>query len=394
MGAAADPQSKSYSNWQVDAASLRGSFTIATREVTRLSTRQENSDLEQVLLEHLDATIRVEDGDVHCERKALQQERAQPGYMRVTLTWSCAATSAPGSEPATVQLRLEALQAAAPSHIHFARFKLANGAGFERLYSRHQPVHSIPVAAVSGEAAVPIAAQSTFLTYISFGFEHILIGLDHIAFLLTLLLLAQRLRDVLYIVTGFTLGHSLTLSLSVLGYVTPNIMVVEALIGFTIAMVAIENVVVERQLHARAAYLLGMVLLLLAGLGAWLEWPAPAWSLVGLSLFCWCYLMLSHSASRARRLRPAVTTLFGLIHGFGFASVLQEVGLPEQALIPALFGFNLGVELGQIAIVLLLSGSGVLLHRILGKPWPTLSLFANTALCSLGTYWFVQRLYF
>lgn len=394
-GTAADPQSKSYSTWQVDSTSLRGSFTIATREVTRLPAAQASAGLEQALLQHLAAAISVEGNGRHCERQPLQNERAQPGYLRVTLGWACEPAAMTHSDLAPLQLRIEALQAAAPSHIHFARFRLANGATFERLYSRHQPVQAVPLTLqATNDAALPEAAQSTFLTYISFGFEHILIGLDHIAFLLTLLLLAQRLRDILFIVTGFTLGHSLTLSLSVLGHVTPDIMVVEALIGFTIAMVAVENVAVERQLNQRAAYLSGLLLLLLAALGTLLDWSAPALSLIGLALFCWCYLMLSDSAPRARQLRPAVTTLFGLVHGFGFASVLQEVGLPQQALLPALFGFNLGVELGQIAIVLLLSGVGLALHRTLRHAWPTLALMANTALCGLGTYWFVQRLYF
>ena len=125
----------------------------------------------------------------------------------------------------------------------------------ERLFSRHQRQHQINL---NPEPTQKPSAQTgpTIITYTLFGFEHILIGLDHVAFLLTLMLLAQRLRDVVFIVSGFTVGHSITLSLTVLGLAKPNLMLVEALIGFTIAMVAIENVCARHNYQKQAATLL------------------------------------------------------------------------------------------------------------------------------------------
>src|SRR4051794_21217955 len=96
------------------------------------------------------------------------------------------------------------------------------------------------------------------------GIEHILIGVDHITFLLALLLLCRRVREVAFMVTDFTLGHSLTLSLAVLGLVTPNVPVIEALIGFTIALVAVENISITSNISNGIAITAGMVLASLA----------------------------------------------------------------------------------------------------------------------------------
>ena len=265
---------------------------------------------------------------------------------------------------------------------------------FEKLFTRHQQQHRIELASNSSASNEDGDTGRTILTYVQFGFEHILIGLDHIAFLLTLMLLARRWRDVLFIVTGFTLGHSLTLSLTVLGFATPRPMVVEALIGFTIAIVAVENIVVRERTQARAALTIATISGLLALLSALSGLGPPALSLLGLGLFSWCYLQLSDSESAALRLRPAITTLFGMIHGFGFASVLLEVGLPGDAVIPALFGFNVGVELGQVAIVSGLALAAYLWSSMTAWRPVIVNHWANAGLCALGTYWFFQRLYY
>lgn len=144
------------------------------------------------------------------------------------------------------------------------------------------------------------SAAVTFFSYIPTGFDHIVpLGLDHILFVLGLFFLSTRLKPLLWQVSAFTLAHTITLALAALGYVTVPGSIVEPLIALSIAYVAIEN------LFSR-------------GLSPW---------------------------------RPVIIFGFGLLHGLGFASVLAEFGLPQGQFVPALIGFNIGVEIGQLCVI-------------------------------------------
>ncbi|WP_040604779.1 HupE/UreJ family protein [Sagittula stellata] len=143
---------------------------------------------------------------------------------------------------------------------------------------------------------------ATFASYIPVGFEHILpMGLDHILFVLGLFFLSTRLGPLLWQISAFTLAHTVTLALGALGYVSIPGSIVEPIIAASIVYVAVENIVSDK-LH---------------------------------------------------RWRPLVVFVFGLLHGLGFASVLQEFGLPKGQFIPALIGFNVGVEFGQLTVIAL-----------------------------------------
>ena len=140
----------------------------------------------------------------------------------------------------------------------------------------------------------------TFVNYIPVGFDHIVPkGLDHILFVLGLFFLSTKMRPLVTQVTLFTLAHTITLALAALGYVSISGAIVEPLIAASIVYVAVENI-------------------FMCNLSPW---------------------------------RPLVIFGFGLLHGLGFASVLAEFGLPESAFIPALIGFNIGVEVGQLAVI-------------------------------------------
>jgi len=143
------------------------------------------------------------------------------------------------------------------------------------------------------------------------GIEHILTGFDHLLFLLALVLRGGRIGSLLGIVTAFTVAHSVTLALSVLGVVRPPSWLIEPLIAASIAYVACENI------------------------------------------------FLKHTPSR----RWLVSLLFGLVHGFGFAGALLELELPRDGLFSSLLLFNLGVETGQAMIIVLLLPALVLLSR-------------------------------
>ena len=154
-------------------------------------------------------------------------------------------------------------------------------------------------------------------------------------------------------VSGFTIGHSITLCLTVLGWISLDIMVVEALIGFTIALVAAENIAAStgsyRQIAIGAAALIGIMILL--SLNPATAPALPILSLLGLLIFTLSYLPGIRGQAGSIATRPALSLAFGLIHGFGFAAILQEIGLPNDQLWPALLGFNIGVELGQLMIL-------------------------------------------
>jgi hydrogenase/urease accessory protein HupE len=173
--------------------------------------------------------------------------------------------------------------------------------------------------------------------FLLLGVEHIWTGYDHLVFLFALLLASARFRDMLGIVTGFTVAHSVTLSASVLGWVVVPAWVVEPAIAASIVYVGVENL-----------------------------------------------------ARPSARRRLAVTALLGLVHGFGFAGMLAELGLPSEARMLALACFNGGVELGQAAVVLIALPALLRLRRL--PVWekrgvPTLSV----GVASLGLGWFVSR---
>jgi hypothetical protein len=210
-----------------------------------------------------------------------------------------------------------------------------------------------------------------------------------LAFLLGLLLLARRLREVVWLVTSFTAAHSITLVLSTLELVRVASAPVEALIGFSIALLGAENAFLlsERHRSVPIACVLGLLALAIVPGGAITSGAA-----LGLLLFCACHFALLARVREPASLRILVAFGFGLVHGFGFAGILQELRLPSAQLAGALFGFNLGVELGQLSAVLLLwpllRGFGRLRQ---GKPLARLSEVTAAALCGLGVYLLVVR---
>lgn len=185
---------------------------------------------------------------------------------------------------------------------------------------------------------------STMQRYLLTGIEHIFLGYDHIAFLVAIVLWARRLMPVVKIVTAFTVAHSVTLSLAALDVLVIPGRIVEPAIAASIVFVAAEN-------------------------------------------------FFSRDVDRRWR----VAFLFGLIHGFGFAGALREIGLPQDAILPALAAFNIGVEIGQIAVVALLLPMLGVLDRLTsaGRERPAraerLVYAMSAAIGLLGGYWLLTR---
>jgi hypothetical protein len=294
------------------------------------------------------------------------------------------------ARPGAPELRIDAFLEVAPSHLHLARVTLPDGVVRERVFVLDDTVFALaPVAEDAG--AGPRA--SDFRDYLSLGVEHITTGLDHLTFLLALLLIGVSFAEMATIVTGFTVAHSLTLGLGVLGVIQPQASAIEALIGLSIAVVALENFALTTGAATRRLVIAALgAAIAAAALGAALgPVSVPALALLGVGLFSVSYLLLLGHVDDPARLRWLVALVFGLVHGFGFAGLLVEIGLPARRLVPALLGFNLGVELGQLAIVAV---AWPLWRAVLRRHAPRRALLVQLGSAPAlvaGIFWFLTR---
>ena len=186
-----------------------------------------------------------------------------------------------------------------------------------------------------------LSRTAIFWTYIQLGFTHIIpLGFDHILFIISLYILEPRLKPVLFQATAFTVAHSITLGLAMYGIIKPPGSVVEPIIALSILFVAIENIVTTK-------------------LSPW---------------------------------RLVIVFSFGLIHGMGFASALTGLGLPKKDYFGSLISFNVGVELGQVTIILL---CWALIGRwAADRPWYRARVVVPVSIVIglVAAYWTVDRL--
>ena len=240
---------------------------------------------------------------------------------------------------------------------------------YEKGQLRHQAVLDAANAKLDYFAGTTQGKLAVVRTFVASGIHHILIGPDHVLFLFGLLLLGGSLTRLAGIVTAFTLGHSITLSLAALDLVTPATSLVEPAIALSIVIVGVDNLLVSAQKKPRDP-----IASINDGSGAALETEA-----VG---------------KPPRDLRAWLAAVFGLIHGFGFASVLKEFGLPREALGWSLFSFNLGVEIGQLVIVIAFASLLALVRRRNAPLGERLAWAGSVVVVLAGGYWFVQRVWF
>jgi hypothetical protein len=207
------------------------------------------------------------------------------------------------------------------------------------------------------------SASDVAIQYMVGGIKHILMGWDHLLFVLCLLLIAGSLRRILIAITGFTIAHTVTLILASLNLIAvPNIFV-ETLIALSIVVLAAEIIKVRRYLPT------GSVILL----------PNTKDSDLRLSL-SWQFPVL-------------VAIGFGFVHGFGFASVLSDLGLPHSMKITALLFFNIGVEFGQLVFISVVMGFALVIGRFVAVQIQT--RIVNLGMYLVGvvaSYWLIQRL--
>jgi hydrogenase/urease accessory protein HupE len=217
------------------------------------------------------------------------------------------------------------------------RVEFADGRSWDQRLTPAAPAATVPTAKSGSGVAT---------TYFSLGVEHILLGYDHLLFVLGLFLLTSSFRQLAGAITAFTVAHSITLAAATLGLVRVPPRPVEAVIALSIAFLAVEIV------RARSGK---------AGIAAQAPW--------------------------------IVAFAFGLLHGLGFAGALSEIGMPAGHIPIALFFFNVGVEAGQLLFVaaLMALAAAVRLTRLRLPSWAT--LVPSYLIGSLAMAWFVQRVF-
>lgn len=295
-------------------------------EAAHLLTSAADGDpasVERVALE-LRRRVTLRAGDTPCRpgRALIQGSRLGDNRVTLELTIQCPAP------PSRLKIRDDWFELFGQHYRTIARIETPGGAR-EAVFLPHARETTI-------EIGQDTSARGT--GFFRLGVEHILTGYDHLLFLVALLLRGGRPLSLLKIITAFTVAHSITLALAVLGVVTIPDRIVEPAIAASIVWVGAEN------LRLREA-------------------PSLRW---------------------------LVSFLFGLVHGFGFASAIEPLALPPGRLALALLGFNLGVETGQALVVVLLLP---LLLRMRGSAWePRTVQAASLAVAAVGFAWLVERL--
>jgi hypothetical protein len=273
-----------------------------------------------------------------------------------------------------------------PTHSHIARYIYDSNLSTEKLFTTQTKTWNLKDIYSSKEGSV----NSSFKEYVLLGIKHISTGYDHLAFLFGLLLLNQRLKRLVLAITGFTLGHSLTLSLAVLDLVRPVNSFIEALIGFSIALLGLEFLIRHSKSNSTYVKNISYFLFLFLLLYFIFSGGSNSLGLLGLFIFSFCYLTLV-SKNLSSFFSLFIASIFGLIHGFGFGGFLFEVGFSEDNILKTLFGFNLGVEIGQLTamslFILIIFG----INKLDIKNKEYINPLLATFLVTLGTYWFVYR---
>jgi hydrogenase/urease accessory protein HupE len=328
-------------------STLRAKLAFARAEVADLVpsldanrdghvTAVEVSDAKPVLEAKVLGALRVRAGGAACSSSLVDAALTEQDGLSIEARFECPSAT-------TIDVEVALLADLAHGHRHVARAVSGDTTHDEVLFRGHE---TFSVATTAAPAAAPAespspapASGSPAWSFFRMGVEHILTGYDHLVFLLGLVLLRARVKQLLAVVTAFTVAHSITLALAVLGVLAPSPKIVEPAIALSIAYVGVENFFVK---------------------------------------------------DGGKRWR--ITFPFGLVHGFGFAGALREISLPRAEVPTTLVSFNLGVEAGQLAVM------AVLLPIVFAlrdrQKWfdPQGVRFLSGAVALAGGVWFVIRI--
>ena len=381
--------SESFSKWNVVDNKVEANFSLLTLESTRIFQVEnyqkimfeENLSETDVFKIYLSQHLKVTSEGKNCPLiDEIKELNSQVGSLNLSLNFDC---------PSNKEIKIinNALFNLVQSHIHIARIYIDNNLYTEKaLFFNDQSIDL-------NEEKENNSFSNSFYKFFSLGLDHILSGYDHLLFILGLLLLVTNLKRLLLVITGFTIGHSLTLSLSVINIIQVKSSLVEALIGYTIMFVGLEYLYKENNDHRVSMIFITTLSLLLLIFGNLINPNFPYFLILGILLFSLGYFYLLKNLNSENNLLSIITIIFGLIHGFGFGGFLLGSKISSENIFSGLLGFNLGVEVGQIIFVLLI----LLIYKLLMtlKITKIIEVMKNLsffAVVFFGFFFFIQRL--
>jgi len=381
--------SESFSKWNVVDNKVEANFSLLTLESTRIFQVEnyqkimfeENLSETDVFKIYLSQHLKVTSEGKNCSLvDEIKELNSQEGSLNLSLNFEC---------PSNKEIKIinNALFNLVQSHIHIARIYIDNNLYTEKaLFFNDQSIDL-------NEEKENNSFSYSFYKFFSLGLDHILSGYDHLLFILGLLLLVTNLKRLLLVITGFTIGHSLTLSLSVINIIQVKSSLVEALIGYTIMFVGLEYLYKENNDHRVSMIFITTLSLLLLIFGNLINPNFPYFLILGILLFSLGYFYLLKNLNSENNLLSIITIIFGLIHGFGFGGFLLGSKISSENIFSGLLGFNLGVEVGQIIFVLLI----LLIYKLLMtlKITKIIEVMKNLsffAVVFFGFFFFIQRL--
>lgn len=389
----AHASSESYANWLQDDKHIEVKFTIKLSDLNLLADFFEGEKMgwQERVASHIEDNIFLMASETPCTLKfGNALIKVAHGYFQYQNRFQC-------SSYENLKIINNAFFSWDKSHMHIARLTEKDGHIQEAIFLDSQRQWS------SSENQLDISQTVSIPAFILLGFEHILSGWDHLAFLLALLLLCfannSSWKTIALLVTGFTLGHSISLFLSMQQLLISDSLMVEAFIAWSILLLVFET---RFQITPSQKYLAGFLLVAFfayAFIGqVFLSSIFPILSLIGLLLFSLSYLYLGQRLQTKKSkvlLATLITSAFGFIHGLGFAGNLQTYQISQESVLPALFGFNVGVELGQILIIFIIFAVYKLVSKLFDEKYVTA---LNTALllwlAFFSTFWFIERSFF
>ena len=381
--------SESFSKWNIVDNKVEANFSLLALESTRIFQVEnyqkimfeENLSETDVFKIYLSQHLKVTSEGKNCSLvDEIKELNSQEGSLNLSLKFEC---------PSNKEIKIinNALFNLVQSHIHIARVYIDN-----RLYTEKALFFNDQSIDLNEEKENNSFSKS-FYKFFSLGLDHILSGYDHLLFILGLLLLVTNLKRLLLVITGFTIGHSLTLSLSVINIIQVKSSLVEALIGYTIMFVGLEYLYKENNDHRVSMIFITTLSLLLLVFGNLINPNFPYFLILGILLFSLGYFYLLKNLNSENNLLSIITIIFGLIHGFGFGGFLLGSKISSENIFSGLLAFNLGVEVGQIIFVLLI----LLIYKLLMtlKITKIIEVMKNLsffAVVFFGFFFFIQRL--